>query len=113
MADPTPIRPDAQGQPIPSLSDIPGRLRHLADLLERGDYGVDSDGDPISVRTALVTTYTSSGQIITHAFGEAPTNKVQVVGILALAQRVFTNDEGDIARGGSLIEDLAPVVPIR
>lgn len=113
MAEPIPLLADHNGQLIPPLSDIAGRLRHLANLIDAGRYGTDSDGDPIRVRTALVTMYTSSGQIITHAFGEACTSKVEVVGILALAQRVFTDGEGDITYGGSEVGDLAPVVPIR
>jgi hypothetical protein len=112
MDTPTPIRPDATGKLIPSLRDVVGRLRHMADVIERGDYGVDSDGDPVSVRTLLVTTYSNNGEIRLHAFGEACTMKTQVVGILALAQRTFTEGEGDISRG-EIFDDKSDVVPIR
>lgn len=112
MTDPTPLRADAEGEPIPSLRDIVGRLRHMANVIERGDYGVDSDGDPVTVRTLLVTTYSNNGEIRLHAFGEACTMKTQVVGILALAQRIFTENEGDVSRG-DVFDDKADVVPIR
>jgi hypothetical protein len=83
----------------------------MATLIENGTYAKDSDGDPNPVRTALVLTYTLSGEIHVHSFGENFSNKAQVVGILALAQRIFSHEEGELMHGD--VGNAAPVIPIR
>jgi hypothetical protein len=113
MGDVRIFRPDEQGNAMPPLTDIPGRLRYMATLIENNTYAKDSDGDPNAVRTALVVTYTESGEIHVHSYGENPANKAQVVGILMLAQRIFSDAEGEIASDDCARGDAAPVHPIR
>lgn len=57
----------------PPLNDIPGRLRLLADQLECGD-----------VRTALVLTESSDGQIDSFCYGTNPTRN-EVIGLYTRA----------------------------
>lgn len=72
------------------LNDIVGMLRKAADRFEQGL-------DPLP-QTMLWVTHYDDGSISVGAFGNCP-NKLEVVGMLALAQRHLTPYPGDTTRG--------------
>lgn len=74
--------------PVVNLSDIPGRLRGLADDL----------ADEADTRTLVWVRYRGDGEVICGAFGDNP-SKAEVVGILQLASQMFSADAGELERG--------------
>lgn len=72
------------------LNDIVGMLRKAADRFEQGL-------DPLP-ETMLWVTHYDDGEVRIGAFGASP-NKLEVVGMLALAQRRLTPEPGDTTRG--------------
>lgn len=75
-----------------SLADIPGRLRQLADEYEQGKfYGLP--------QTFVYVEGFEDGEVKVGCFGDCP-SKWEIVGLLSLASRKFTPDEGDISRKG-------------
>jgi hypothetical protein len=76
-----------------SLADIPGRLRQLADEMERRPHE-----ETMPLTFVFVEGY-EDGEVKVGCFGDCP-SKWEVVGLLELASRHFTPDEGDIKRRG-------------
>lgn len=72
------------------LSDIVGMLRKAADRIEQGL-------DPMP-ETLLWVGHYPDGEVSIGAFGVNP-GKLQVVGMLALAQQRLTPQPGDAVRG--------------
>lgn len=99
MSKVTPLRDS------PALTDIPGSLRQLANA-----YDDEPEDMP---RSFLWVEYNDDGSIDLGCFGECPTNKAQVVGILALAQRRFNHEIGDLHRGDRAVGELAPVIHLK
>jgi hypothetical protein len=60
----------------PPLTDIPGRLRHLAGLVERGEFG--------SVVTALIVFDRVDGKLDSICYGDNP-SRAEVVGLFTMA----------------------------
>lgn len=73
------------------LNDIVGMLRKAADRLEQG---IDT---PMPETLVWVAHY-ADGEVSVGAFGDCP-NKLELVGLLALAQRRMTPEPGDTVRG--------------
>lgn len=72
-----------------TLSDIPGKLRQLAD-----EFDAAPETMPL---TLMWVQYADDGSILVGAFGDNP-SKAELVGILTLAARKFTADAGETKR---------------
>lgn len=69
---------------VPSLMDLPGRLRHLADEIERCEVQ--------NIRTMLVVQENDAGELAIACFGINP-SRSEVVGILTRA--ALKRDRGE------------------